>query len=100
MTLLDSVKEYLRIDSDMEEDVQINALITAAKKYISEQSGKKYMEDDEVWNICIKLLVAHWYDNRVLHPNKPGQLATNSHTVDALISHISLCSDYPVTDAI
>lgn len=93
--LIDDVKDYLRVDSDIDDDTQIVALITAAKQYIINQTGKKYIETDEVWNLAIKMLVAHWYENRELHPSKPGTLATNSHTADALISHISLCSAYP-----
>ena len=95
MTLLDSVKDYLRVDSDIEDDMQISALIKAATQYISKQTGKQYVENDEVWNTAIKLLVAHWYDNRAMNSSKAGQLYEFSHSVTAIINHISLCSDYP-----
>ena len=93
---LDDVKNYIKVDSDItDDDVLIQSLMTAAQEYIVNQTGKQYKSDDEVWNLTIKLLVSHWYDNRQLNPAKTGNLAEYPHSVTALITHISLCSAYP-----
>lgn len=94
---LSDVKKYLRIDDDLTEDDElVQSLITGAQEYITNQTGKQYQADSEIWNICIKLLCSHWYDNRQLNPSKPGMLSEYPHSVTALIHHIALCSSYPV----
>jgi uncharacterized phage protein (predicted DNA packaging) len=96
---LEDVKLYLRVDSDLtEDDTLIQSLMAAAQTYITNQTGKQYLVDDEVWNLVIKLLVSHWYDNRQINSSKPGVLSEYPHSVTALIHHISLCSAYPYTD--
>jgi uncharacterized phage protein (predicted DNA packaging) len=92
---LDDVKNYIKVDSDLtNDDVLIQSLMTAAQEYIQNQTGKQY-NNDKVWDVCICLLVSHWYDNRQLNPAKTGNLAEYPHSVTALITHISLCSAYP-----
>ena len=98
--ILDDVKNYLRVDSDLtEDDAQIQTLIDAAKLYIVQQTGKTYV-DDGLYNQAIKLLVSHWYENRELNPSKPGQLAEFPHSLSALINHISTCSAYAYAEGI
>lgn len=93
---LEDVKNYLRVDVDVtDDDALIQSLMAAAQQYITNQTGKQYKENDEVWNLCIKLLVAHWYDNRQINPSKPGTLEEFPHSVTAIITHISLCGAYP-----
>lgn len=93
---LNYVKDYLRIDEDItDDDVLIQGLIDAAIEYVTNQTGKQY-NDDKIWNVCICLLVNHWYSNRQLNPDKPGTLSEFPHSVSALINHISLCTEYPV----
>lgn len=89
------IKNYLKVDADLtEDDDLIQSLSDAAQQYIQAQTGKQY-NNDKVWNVCICLLVAHWYDNRVLNPSKPGTLAEYPHSVSAIINHIALSSAYP-----
>ena len=89
---LNYVKNYLRIDADLtDDDALIQGLTDAAQEYIQNQTGKQY-NDDKVWNVCICLLVSHWYDNRQLTSQKNNELP---HSVSALINHISLCLKYP-----
>lgn len=96
--ILDDVKNYLRVDDDLtEDDAQINSLIAAAKSYISQQTGKTYVDDD-LYNQAVKLLVCHWYENRELNPSKPGTLAEFPHSLSALINHIATCSVYAYSD--
>ena len=94
-----TVKNYLRVDSDLtDDDVLIQSLAEAAQEYIVKQTGKQY-NSDKVWDVCICLLVSHWYENRQLNPNKPGLLSEYPHSATALINHIALCNDYPVVSA-
>jgi len=91
-----TIKNYLRIDEDLtDDDILIRSLSDAAQEYITKQTGKQY-NSDKLWDVCICLLVSHWYDNRQLNPAKPGLLSEYPHSVSALINHISLCIDYPV----
>lgn len=102
---LDEIKLYLRAGDD--DDITIAALMAAATGYVNGQTGKTQVKTgvdadnlpvydeiatDELYNQAIKLMVAHWYENRGVEV--PGQLTRISHSVDALVSHISLCGDY------
>lgn len=89
---LDQMKLYLRIDGT-DEDETINALMIAARNYIVRATGKAYVVDDEIWNHAIKLLVAHWFENRGVE-TIGTVVARFSYSIDMLIQHISLCSDY------
>lgn len=59
---LEGVKDYLRLQ-DNDEDVQILALIQAAKLYL-ENAGVPEREDDELYNLVIKMLVSSMYENK------------------------------------
>jgi uncharacterized phage protein (predicted DNA packaging) len=100
---LDDVKLYLRVDTS-DDDALIQSLITAAETYIKQQTGKTKkivgaeetdISTDELYNLCVKLLLAHWYENRgVEKASSRNTIAKISHSVDALVNHISLCGDY------
>lgn len=88
---LDDVKLYIRVDSNVEDSL-IQDLMDAAQNYIQRMTGKIYAPNDPVWNMAIKYLCSHWYENR--DDTVVGRDAKVDHTIDALISHIALCSDY------
>jgi uncharacterized phage protein (predicted DNA packaging) len=98
---LDDAKKYLKVDSN-DDDTLIQELITAAESYIKQQTGKTKkivnevetdISTDELYSLCLKMLLAGWYENR--GPQITGTvMAKVDHSVDALISHISLCGDY------
>lgn len=99
MTLSD-VKLYLRVDATAD-DVLITSLMTAADSFIKQQTGKTKVvvreveaaiSTDELYNLCVKLMVAHWYENRAVQ--SPTNLTKIDYTVQALVNHISLCGDY------
>lgn len=93
---LDDVKNYLRVDADItEDDALIADFIAAAKSYIENTTGKVYV-DDGVYNLGIKMLVAHWYDHRELSP-RSGRTAEYPHSVTAIINHIAFCGAYAST---
>ena len=100
---LDDVKLYLRVDTS-DDDALIQSLITAAETYIKQQTGKTKkivgaeetdISTDDLYNLCVKLLVAHWYENRGVETGG-GRVAVTkiSHSVDALVNHIAMCGDY------
>lgn len=93
---LKEVKGYLRVDDDMTDDDElIQSFMTAAQTYIVNQTGKTYDPTSDIWNTCIKMLVSHWYENRLLTPNRSGQLTVEfPHSATALIHHIAMCSAY------
>ena len=91
---LDDAKLYMRVDDDTD-DALITSMIAAAQQYIERKTGKKYKPEDELWNLCIKQLVIHWYENREVQATSTrSNLVTIDHTADSIISHIALCGDY------
>ena len=67
---LDEVKVYLKLDDDLTEDDElITGLIDAAKTYIEDSTGKSY-QDTQLYNLAVKMIVAHWYENRQVISNK------------------------------
>lgn len=100
------MKIYLRVDAD-DEDSLIEAQMSAADKYISgklsktqvylstgEDGVKVYgpLAEDSLYQQCIKLIVAHWYENREIVAS--GASTGIQHTVDAILTHIEGCGDY------
>jgi len=108
---LEEAKLYLRVDGD-EEDTLIQSLIDAAETYLARQTGKAEViithndpetglpvwadiRTDALWNLAVKLFLAHWYENRgVEKASSRANIAKISHSVDALVNHISMCGDY------
>ena len=97
---LDETKAYLRVDGFDDDDL-ISALMLAATKYINGMTGKGKVivgevqvdiSTDELYNLANKLIIAHWYENRGVEI--AGNLTRITHSVDALVNHISMCGDY------
>lgn len=87
---------YLRIDTNAE-DTLLTSLLAAAESYIKQTTGKTLkgtaaITTDELYNLCVKLMVAHWYENRAVQ--SPTNLTKIDYTVQALINHIALSGDY------
>lgn len=61
--LLNDVKLYLRVD-DYTEDEVIQGMIDAAKQYIQTGTGVTFDETNARHLLTLKMIVAHWYDNR------------------------------------
>ncbi|EHM37864.1 head-tail connector protein [Anaeroglobus geminatus] len=82
MTLND-VKLYLRVDGYDEDDV-IQSLIDAAKEFIKTGTGVTFTDTDARHVLTLKMIVAHWYDNRGL----VGSTAELPFTVTAQLLQI------------
>ena len=95
LTIAD-IKLYLRVEHTAD-DALITALLSAASSYINEKTGKTKcgetaIAEDQVYRLGVQLLCAHWYENRGVEI--PGSLTKISHSIDAIIDHISLCGEY------
>ena len=95
MVTLEKAKNYLKIDDDITEDNElITTLINAAGNYIQQSTGKRN-NDNPTYDLCILLIVAHWYENRMIYSAKPGAINQIPLSADALLKHISMAADYP-----
>lgn len=93
---LTEIKLYLRIDTTAE-DTLLTSLLAAAESYIKQTTGKTLkgtaaINTDELYNLCVKLMVAHWYENRAVQTQT--QLNSFDFSVQTLLNHITLCGDY------
>ena len=64
----------------------ITALITSAETYL-QNAGIKKDYQNELYNLAIKLLVIHWYENREVVGNA-GKLA---FSLDNIITQLQYC---------
>lgn len=88
------IKDYLRIDADcQDDDAMVDTLAEAAKEYITNTTGKAYDDHDKLMRMCCILLVTHWYTNRSIE-HKVVATQEYSHSITALLAHISLSSAY------
>lgn len=62
MALIDTVKEYAKIDGTGS-DTEVGLLINAAKRYLK-NAGIAADEGNEQYIIAVAMLVTHWHDNR------------------------------------
>ena len=83
--MLEQIKDYMKIDSS-DEDLVITALITSAETYL-QNAGIKKDYQNELYNLAIKLLVIHWYENREVVGNA-GKLA---FSLDNIITQLQYC---------
>lgn len=96
MNELKNIKNYLRVDEDLTADDEIlTELINASKAYISRSTGKKFVNDDSVMQMLVKLLVSHWYTNRNAMNGKTNS-AEIPHTITTMLNHIEISSSYEV----
>ena len=77
---------HLRIDDDMETQY-INDLISAAKIFLSNAGVNEQLESN-LYKLAIKILVAHWYENREV-AGKADKLA---YSLDSIITQLKYCN--------
>lgn len=87
---LSDAKEFLRIETSFsDEDSLITSLLLAGESYMENATGKKFSGTNELAKLCLKMLIAHWYENRgvVTFNNANSKLP---YGVDCLLSQLSL----------
>lgn len=89
-----ALKEFLRVDADIQED---NALIaslgSAAISYLEQTTGKRFQPNAELMALAQKQLVLHWYENRSTFSTKTNLNELPNH-LQAIITHIALAGAY------
>jgi uncharacterized phage protein (predicted DNA packaging) len=83
---VNELKKYLRVDEDDDYDL-IEDLQLAAEEYLTIAGISKNYEM-KLYALAIKLLVAHWYDNRMIHSNK--EQVKLSFGLDEIIMQLKL----------
>lgn len=97
------IQTYLRLPSILEASEQglITSLIASAEDYIKDVTGKSFSGDSldsetvvncNIYNLAVKMLVAHWYDNRGAATEKP--VSDLPYTLDCLINTLKLSTNY------
>lgn len=91
---VDKLKLYARVDTD-EDDALLLDMLNAAEQTVQDMTGKNRPTDnDEIYDICVMQLTAHWYENRT-----PTEYGTAVHdvpyTMQLLINHITMSGRYP-----
>jgi uncharacterized phage protein (predicted DNA packaging) len=84
---LSDIKNYLRIDHDVD-DTFLTSLIETAKAFVEEKTGVKYIAGDNVYELAIKCVVAHFYDKRESVTDKEKEIVP--YTMDCLLAHIGV----------
>lgn len=83
--MLEKIKEYLKIDSN-DEDVTVQALITSAELYLK-NAGVLEDYQNELYDLAIKMLVLHWYENREI----VGNAKKMAFSLDNIITQLQYC---------
>jgi len=92
-TQLDLVKQYLKLETALtDDDNLLEALITAAGTFIKNTAGKTFEDENSLYDLALKLLVSHWYDNRNAVTDKP--VNNLPYSLNAILEHLSLCGEY------
>lgn len=92
------IQQYLRLPSTLEEAERqlITSLIASAEEYIRNTTGKALVPssavDYNIYHLAVKMLVAHWYDNRGAATEKP--VSDLPYTLTCLVNSLSLCGTY------
>ena len=60
---IDEIKLHLRLDHDYEDDL-LNTLLSSAAIYL--KNAGCIVTEGELYNLAIKILVSHWYENRAV----------------------------------
>lgn len=81
---LDELKLYLRIDHD-DEDTLLTSLLKTAKEYM--KNAGCVISEGELYNLAIKILVSHWYENREV----TGKADALAHSLDSIITQLKYC---------
>ena len=93
MVELERFKLYAHVDH-ADDDQLIQSLIAAADTAVRDMTGKVPPgETDELFDVAILQLSAHWYENRT--PVTEVSVNEVPFTVQMLLNHIALSSRYP-----
>ena len=93
MVELERFKLYAHVDH-ADDDQLILSMIAAADIAVRDMTGKRPpSETDELFDIAILQLSAHWYENRT--PVTDVSVTEVPFTVQMLLNYIAMSSRYP-----
>lgn len=84
MAVLDDVALYIRTDAH---DVTLQPIVDSAIAYITSATGKEFDSDNDVHMMLLKMLSAHWYDNRGAMTPYTVQIP---FSVETMLAHVKL----------
>ena len=82
--LIEEIKLYLRLDHDDEDDL-LEGLLSSAAIYL--KNAGCTVTEGELYNLAIKILVSHWYENREL----TGKADKIAYSLDNIITQLKYC---------
>lgn len=83
--MIEEIKLYLRLDEDYD-DLLLQNLVNSAILYLK-NAGVKDGSETDLYNLAIKMLVLHWYENREI-VGKADKLA---FSLDSIITQLKYC---------
>jgi uncharacterized phage protein (predicted DNA packaging) len=85
----EELKKYLRVTTDDEDEI-VEGLQLAAEEYLTNAGIKKDYEK-KLYKLAVKLLVSHWYENRMIQSEKTQTKL--SFSLEAIIMQLQFPSD-------
>lgn len=94
--MLKELQEYIKYDGE-DENLVVSLYLAAVEKGETE-TGKAFRLEEgrpksELYWLAIKMIVAHWYDNRGIVTDKA--MADIPMSAQMLLDHIALCTAFP-----
>lgn len=98
--MLEQLKEYIKYDG--EDESLVVSLYQAAAEKAETETGKCFEVQDgtprsELYWLAVKMMVAHWYDNRGIATDKT--MADIPMSAQMLLNHIALCGIFPEVES-
>ncbi|WP_312288164.1 head-tail connector protein [Terrisporobacter sp.] len=88
--MIEEIKQYSRvedIDEDTNESALLQTLEISAKMYLKNAGVITPTETNEFYNLAVKILVTHWYDNR----EPIGKADKLAYSLDSIIAQLKYC---------
>lgn len=94
--MLEQLKEYIKYDG--EDESLVVSLYQAAAEKAETETGKRFemqegVPKSELYWLAVKMMVAHWYDNRGIATDK--SMSDIPMSAQMLLDHIALCGAFP-----
>nr|UVM81369.1 MAG: head-tail connector protein [Bacteriophage sp.] len=84
--MTEEIKQFSRVDDPGEKGL-LDSLEISAKTYLKNAGVNTPTETNEFYNLAIKILVTHWYDNR----EPIGKANKLAYSLDSIIAQLKYC---------
>jgi uncharacterized phage protein (predicted DNA packaging) len=89
---LKSALNYCRVDDEEEEEIK--GLTEAAIRKCEVETGKEFIEKDQLYALVVKMLVLDWYDHRGSVTTENIHALPVTMAAQTILDHIALSSLY------